>query len=147
MKFYSRFNRPARVQTVPVGESRTQQQFKKECDVNNILAKHRRTGMVTHVNKHQGQFGDFSNLEDYQTSLHKVMTAQNSFNLLPSELRNKFGNDPAQLISYLADPKNDDEAIRFGLKLKPETPISTQESFERALENNDKKRSKKETPK
>ena len=35
------------------GESLTQQQFKEECDVNHILAKYRKTNMITHLNKHQ----------------------------------------------------------------------------------------------
>ena len=84
------------------GESMTQQQFKAECDVNDILAKYKRTGMLSHIQKHQGNFGDFSSVEDYQTSLGKLMQAQQSFESLPSELRAKFENDPAQLISFLS---------------------------------------------
>lgn len=100
--------------------SLTQQQFKAECDVNNILAKYKKSGLLTHINKHQGNFGDFTNVEDYKTSLEKVMKAQESFEHLPSELRNKFQNDPGNLISYLQDPKNDEEAVKYGLKYKKE---------------------------
>lgn len=122
------------------GESMTQQQFKAECDVNNILAKYKKTGLLSHVSKTQGQFGDFSDLNDYQTSLHKVMQAQESFGLLPSEVRNKFQNDPGKLIEFLADPKNDEESYKFGLKIKPEQSPSLEESFSNALEKNDLKR-------
>lgn len=124
------------------GESLTQQQFKKECDVNQILNKYKKTGMITHINKHQGNFGDFSNVDDYQTSLHKVMTAQASFMQMPSELRNKFNNDPAQLISFMTDDKNKEDCIKFGLIKKPEID-KTQIAMEKALENNDKKRQPK----
>lgn len=122
-----------------LGDSMTQQQFKAECDVNNIMAKYRKTGLVTHLAKTQGNFGDFSTVEDYQTSLDKVMRAQESFDHLPSELRNKFQNDPAQLIAYLADEKNNEEAYKFALKIRPTQKENFQESMEKALENHDKK--------
>jgi len=107
------------------GESMTQQQFKEECDVNNILAKYRKTQMLTHINKHEGKFGDFSNVDDYHTSLEKLNMAQSNFELLPSELREKFGNDPGKLIEYLQDSKNDEEAIKYGLKVRPYYPEDT----------------------
>lgn len=130
------------------GESMTQQQFKEECDVNNILAKYRKTNMITHINKHSGQFGDFATAEDYQETLHRVMQAQESFNHIPSDVRAKFNNDPARLIEFLADPKNQDEAVKLGLRQKPTPkPETLQESMEKALENNDKKRTAKTTKK
>lgn len=121
-------------------ETLTQQQFKDECNVNNILAKYKKTGMINHVNKHQGQFGDFSGLEDYQTSLQKLKQAQDNFETLPSELRIKFGNDPAKLIEFLADEKNNEDAYNFGLKIRPPKPEPTlQDQMENALENHSKK--------
>lgn len=125
------------------GESKTQQQFKAECDVNNIMAKYKKTQMITHLAKHQGQFGDFSNLEDYQTSLHKVMLAHDSFAQLPSELRSRFQNDPAQLIQYLSDSNNNEEAYKLGLKIRPPARENIGEALEAALEKNDKKRAEK----
>lgn len=122
------------------GDSMTNQQFKEECDVNNILAKYKRTGLLSHVSRTQGQFGDFSTLDDYQTSLHKVMKAQESFGLLPSEVRNKFQNDPAKLIDFLSDSKNDEEAYKYGLKIKLEKVPTIEESLANALEKNDLKR-------
>ena len=144
LKFKTRFDTypPRTFAFETTGESMTQQQFKEECDVNNILAKYRKTGLVTHLAKHSGQFGDFSSIEDYRTSLDKLTTAQKSFEMLPSELRNKFNNDPGQLIEYLADEKNDEEAIKFGLKIRREQPESMQTAMEKALEANDAKRQK-----
>lgn len=124
------------------GESLTQQQFIEECDVNNILAKYKRTGLVTHLAKHSGNFGDFSNVDDYQTSLSKIMQAQQSFEMLPSELRSKFGNDPGKLIEFMADEKNIEDCYKFGLKIRPEKKETIQESMEKALEANDAKRQK-----
>ena len=39
-----RENGTKRVVTVPIGESRTQQQFKDQCNVNKIIAKFKATG-------------------------------------------------------------------------------------------------------
>lgn len=144
LKFKTRFEtHPPRTYAFQtIGESMTQQQFKEECDVNNILAKYRKNGLVTHLSKHNGNFGDFSNVEDYQTSLGKLMEAQNAFLQLPSELRSKFQNDPANLVAYLSDPKNDEEAIKFGLKVKRPQKENIQEAFEKALASNDEKRQK-----
>lgn len=123
-----------------VGESKTQQQFKAECDVNNIMAKYKKTGMLTHLSKYQGQFGDFSGYEDYQTSLAKLDQAQRSFNDLPSEIRSKFFNDPGKLIEYLSDEKNHPEAVKLGLMVLniPEPTIA--QEMETALAKNDQKR-------
>lgn len=129
------------------GDSMTNQQFKEECDVNNILAKYKRTGLLSHVSRTQGQFGDFSTLEDYQTSLHKVMKAQESFGLLPSEVRNKFQNDPGKLVDFLADSKNDEEAYKFGLKIKPVVEDSMEMAFAKALASNDQRRNQSKKPK
>ena len=144
LKFKTRFDtHPPRTYAFQTtGESLTQQQFKAECDVNNILAKYKRTGMLSHIQKHQGNFGDFSSIEDYQSSLGKLMQAQQSFESLPSELRAKFENDPAQLISFLSDEKNDAEAIKLGLKIERKAPETIQSAMEKALEANDTKRQK-----
>ena len=144
LKFKTRFEtHPLRTYAFKTtGESMTQQQFKAECDVNNILAKYKRTGMLSHIQKHQGNFGDFSSVEDYQTSLGKLMQAQQSFESLPSELRAKFENDPAKLISYLSDDKNNAEAIKLGLKIERKEPETIQGAMEKALEANDTKRQK-----
>lgn len=126
-----------------IGESQTQQQFKEETDVNHILAKYKKTNMITHLNKFQGQYGDFATAEDYQETLHRVMNAQEAFNQIPSEVRSRFNNDPALLIGFLADPANNEEAIKLGLRKKPLPKTETlQESMEKALENNDTKRQK-----
>ena len=102
-----------------VGESRTQQQFAIDCDVNHILGRCKKTGVLDHVNKIQGTYGEFSNIEDYQSMLEKVYNAESAFMALPSTVREKFANSPNRMIAFLSDSKNDEEAIKLGLKIKP----------------------------
>lgn len=123
-------------------ESRTQQQFKSECDINNILKKYQQTSLLTHVNRSEGKYGDFTNVTDYQTALDKLMSAQDTFNSLPSSIRKRFQNDPALLIEFVNDDKNRNEAIELGLiEKKVEMPTIKDQMIE-ALEINDQKRSK-----
>lgn len=106
------------------GKSLTQQHFKEGADINKIVARSQRAGMLPPNNKIP-QYLDVSSLEDYQTSLNKVITAQNIFDGLPSKIRSRFKNDPSQMIAFLSDPENLDEAVRLGMatirKLADET--------------------------
>lgn len=116
-------NGRTRVVTINNETTKTQQQFKDQCDINHIMAKYKLTGQIQHIQKNTGYFLDHSEIPDYQTALNTVIQAQDSFMSLPSDLRKKFGNDPQQLLEFLSDSKNRDEAERLGLiNLPPAAP-------------------------
>lgn len=104
--------------------SLTKQSFLKECDINNIMSKYQKTGLIDHVCKYEGSYGDFLNVSDYQSSLNAVMSAQEEFNSLPSSLRARFSNDPAQFLQFVNDDSNREEAIKIGLIPSPVLPVS-----------------------
>lgn len=104
--------------TINLEPSRTQQQFKDECDINNIIKTYSQTGVLP-VSKKVGAFLDVSNVADYQTSLQTVYEAQRAFDALPSKIRTRFENDPNQLLAFIEDDKNYDEALSLGLLEKP----------------------------
>ena len=110
-----------RVMTVNDQPSLTRQEFKEEVNVNSIIRKYQKTGMLTHVRNNPGAYMDLTNKPDYEVALQTVIDANNQFNTLPSEIRKKFGNDPGELIAYLSDPRNHDEAVELGLLAKPIT--------------------------
>lgn len=121
--------------TMNMEPTKTQQQYKDECDINNIVKKYDDTGHITHIRKNGvGVFGDFSQLQDYQGMLDTVIAAQDSFMLLPAEVRTRFRNDPGYLIDFLNDEKNYDEALALGL-------VNKRENAEPVIKNdlNDKK--------
>lgn len=97
------------------GESRAKQSFRDECDVNNILKKWEKTGLVSHVNPGSPQYGDFSNVVDYQSALDTVQRADDAFMSLPSSVRDKFNNSPQAFFDFVHDEKNIPELIRLGL--------------------------------
>jgi len=116
--------------------SMTQKQFGDETDINKIMKKYHATGMITHLAKNPGRYMDLSEMKDYAQSLQTVIDSEAAFMTLPSETRFKFQNNPQELINFLADPKNRDEAIKLKLLNPPpqeitpnppqtKTPIST----------------------
>lgn len=137
------FHRPhdrARFQTGPgilvdskTGEvspmpSRTKQEFRDECDINNILAQYRQTGMVRHISARasQGAYRDLPDHQEFQDSANLVIEAGNAFMTLPSKVRERFANDPANFLRFMSDPDNQDEAVKLGLATpKPKPPEST----------------------
>lgn len=99
-----------------VGESATHQSFKAECDINRIMRKWEKTGIIEHRNNFQGQYADFTNVpSDYQEALQSVINAQEMFETLPAQVRKKFANDPGLFLEFATDPKNADEMVSMGL--------------------------------
>lgn len=92
----------------------TEQAHKDQCDVNQIIRKYDRQGLITHVSKFEAQFGDVSGA-DFKAAQDKVANAKKMFAELPSKIRERFENDPASLLTFMDDPKNRDEAIKLGI--------------------------------
>lgn len=99
--------------------SQTKQCFRDSVNINTIMAKAKRTGILP-IKTDNGVFGDYSNVVDYRDCLDKIMNIEALFLRLPAAVRNKFQNDPGALLSFLQDPKNEDEARKLGL-LRPLT--------------------------
>lgn len=96
-------------------ESRTKQSELEDSDINNIMARYATTGQLPSMrDPSKALYGDFSEVEDYQTSLAKVMAAEEKFNSLPSELRRKFDYNPQAMIDFIHDPNNREECIKYG---------------------------------
>lgn len=104
---------------ITCGPGRTKQSFKQECDINSIIARYQKTGMMDHVKLNPGVFADVSNVGDYAGMVRKVRHAQESFELLPGALRQRFHQDPGEFVSFISDPENRSEAVKLGLVPAP----------------------------
>jgi len=104
--------------TLTTLDARTEQCHRDECDINKIIAKYDRTGVLTHVNDFEARYEDLTGL-DYQTMLNTVANANSMFEGLPSEIRNQFANDPAKFISFMDDENNNEQMYEMGLKQRP----------------------------
>jgi phage internal scaffolding protein len=114
--------------------SLAQQHFKDECDINNILRQFNITGQLPE-NAVSPRYGDFTGVTDYHSALNQVIAAEDEFMSLPATIRARFENDPAQLIEFLENSENKDEAIKLGLVNKPaEMPQVVELPQEKAVE-------------
>jgi len=99
--------------------SMTKQNHTAECDINNIMAKYKRTGLIDHVNHYQGEYADVTNLGDFQEALNTVAAAQEAFDQLPASVRKEFDNDPGKFVHFVENPDNIDKMVEMGLATRP----------------------------
>jgi len=97
---------------------RTHQSFKDECDINQVMERHRKTGIIRQTTQ-RPMYGDFSNVGDYQEALNIKLVADQMFAELPSKVRNRFENNPQLFLTFCEDPANEAEAIELGIAAKP----------------------------
>lgn len=106
---------------VTVLPSMTKQEFKDQCDINNIIKSFKLTGQITHIarNAAQGMYMDLPDELDFQTALNTIREAEEAFDSLPAKIRERFQNDPGQFLAFLSDPANKEEATKLGLLNTP----------------------------
>ena len=95
-------------------ESRTQQSFTEECDINTIVRRFNLTGTLP-VAARAPTYGDFSEVMDYQTALNAIIAAEDSFMTLPAEIRKKFNNDAGAFVDFCSDEANRAELEKMGM--------------------------------
>lgn len=121
VEFYTRYAPPKSPVADSSQPSLTQQEFKESCDINNILAKFSVQAQALGVElsqllpQDQGTYGDFSNLDDFQTAQNKIAFLNDQFSNLPSHVRRKFGDDLNTFIGAISDPNRIDELGELGV--------------------------------
>lgn len=108
--------------TLACGKGRTKQAFRDQVNINKIIERNRKTGMLDFVTSKQPFYGDVSEIGSYQESLNVVMKAQELFAGMSASVRRRFQNDPLEMIEFLKDEKNREEAIELGIVAKPKEP-------------------------
>lgn len=96
----------------------TQQSFREECDINEIVRRFGLTGELPE-NLAMPVSGDFTGISDFQEAMNVVRRAEEEFLRVPAELRARFNNEPGRLVAFLADDKNREEAVKLGLVNPP----------------------------
>lgn len=107
-----------------VGEGRTKQSFKDQADINFIMARYLKSGSLDYVARHEGKYGEVSPLS-FHEAMNIVARSQEMFDDLPSELRKRFGHDPAAFLAFVQDSKNIDEMRKLGLASPAPQPEPT----------------------
>lgn len=122
MKFNTKYNPPPSPKVAFQLPSMTRQEFLADADINNILKRYQETGFLVDPSRPsslQPMFGDFSNVQDYQSALDALIVAQDNFMKLPARVRDRFNNDPGEFLKFVENPENADELVKMGLAKKP----------------------------
>lgn len=96
------------------GPSMVQQHFKEECDINRIILKFTETGFVSHQMPGLPTFGE-APATTFTEAMFIVSEAQETFNGLPAEIRDHFGNDPQAFLDAFNDESQKETLIELGL--------------------------------
>jgi len=115
----TRISARERVQMIPEGESRVKESCAPECDINRIVAKYRKTGLIEHLARNPGRYQDMADPIDYHAAMNLVIDAQDSFAALPANVRKRFENEPMQLLAFVQDENNREEMYELGLAERP----------------------------
>lgn len=98
--------------------------FRESCDINNLVARFN-AGDVTALSRTQGAFFDATALpHTYAEMLNTVINAEQTFNSLPLEIREKFDNSYVKWLSMM------DDAEQFALLMgvSKETPDASDDT-------------------
>ena len=106
LPFYTRYNPPPRVSVKFSKPSLTQQQFRQGCDINTIIASVDSAGVVNNPlwnGTRRPMYGDFTGIQDmdYLQAQSVFLDASARFMELPAKVRQRFNNNPAELLAYI----------------------------------------------
>lgn len=103
-------------------DGRTKQAHKDECDINQVLKKYLKTGLIDHVSSHNGQYGEAPGI-DFKEALDLVRRSQDMFDDLPAKARKHFNNDPAAFMDAVHEEGNESLMYELGLSDFPPSPV------------------------
>lgn len=116
MKIYTRYDVPNCPGIVNNSPSMTQQEFRNEVDIDNIMNRYRITGSLPeHLVLEPGQYGDFTDVPSFMEAQEIILKAEKDFMDLPSNIRKRFNNDPVEFLDFFNNEANVEEAVKLGL--------------------------------
>jgi phage internal scaffolding protein len=131
------------------GKGLTEQHHKDECDVNKILSNYIKNGVLNHQRDYKGYYDDVTSIGDYDSAMQSIAKANSLFAELPSQIRNKFDNDPARFLEFAGNEENMQEMVELGMvnapKKDPVDPSSTKEEIQAEEPVSDKAQAASET--
>ena len=93
-------------------DSKVQEQFAYDCDINNIVA-----GMTSPLPIRESISDELKLLtpDAYEKALYTKAQAESAFMELPSEIRTFFENNPKNMLEFISKPENQAKCIELGL--------------------------------
>lgn len=93
-------------------DSKVQEQFAYDCDINNIVA-----GMTSPLSMREPISDEVKKFtpDAYEKALYTKAAAESAFMELPSETRTFFENNPKNMLEFISKPENQAKCIELGL--------------------------------
>ena len=113
-KLYTEAEKPPSNPLVCAEKGKTRQSEKDSCDVNKIMERYEKTGIIPSAQEDMF-YADVSQVGDYRDALERVEMANEYFMRLPARIREKFDNEPAAFLDFCSDPANKGELQELGL--------------------------------
>lgn len=114
VKIFTGYDTPPKIRMSNWGKSKTRQSEADALDINNIMKKYEKTGVLPFAGR-EAFYADVSTMGDYREALAAVTMADEAFMALPAGVRSKFENDAAQFLDFCSDPSNREEMVEMGL--------------------------------
>lgn len=107
---------------------KTDQSYKKMCDINVIIANASKTGVLSHQQSKVAQYIDNTEIPSLMEAHAVIRDAQESFMTLPSQIRKLMDHDPTKLADFVSNPENLDILVKHGIleERKKVEPIAEQ---------------------
>lgn len=103
---------------------RTKQEFAEECDLNVLMRRYEKTGVLPTGKANPPRYVDAFDLPSFQESMQIVADAERAFMSLPSRVRGEFDNDPEKFVEFASNEANVDKLREWGLAKPQEAPLS-----------------------
>lgn len=132
MKFFTKYNPPASPGVRFNEPSLTEQNHAQEVDINALVARYNRTGVLgTATQVREMFFGDFSEIGTRFDAEMDIARAKQSFLALPSSVRAEFSQDPRVFLAEVdklgSDPGVLEKFVRLGICHKPAPKVGSVE--------------------
>lgn len=117
----------------------TEQHHGESVKIQNILSNYERTGLITHINRREPIFADWTSAPDYYHAQKIIADANSMFEQVPAQIRAQFANDPAQFLDFIQNPENKQAMEDLGIETSHipedyEKPLSEDEKNQVHLE-------------
>lgn len=105
--------------------SLAQQSFKDETDINVIVDRFMKTGVLPDPVRLPQYVDVTSGVFDYKAAMNMIRQADEAFMSMDAKVRSRFHNSPSEFLEFFADPANAEEAVRLGLVVaKPTSSVA-----------------------
>lgn len=107
-EYMPKFDKDGNWQLVETGETDLYEYIQSHalsCDINVLMARYK-NGELDVLQRVQGAYGDFTQMpETYADMMNKVIEAENHFNSLPVEIREKFDHSVVKYMQSFGSPE------------------------------------------